>query len=199
MRNHAFKIACFSLASLAAATFAPVAAWAETAANQIATINIQSILTNSAAAKSAKSQIEAKRNEYQNELKKIEDSLRKEEQAIKEQRSLLSPEALDQKSKEFSTKMNNAQQTQLDKRNRLAEANNQALGSIQDAVLKIVEGMVKNKGIKVVIPTNNLLYATPDLDITKEVLAQLDKDLPTVKVNFNAPAANKSGEKAEKK
>lgn len=186
---NSFKIASLSLAMLAAVLLTPAAALAD--ATGIATINIQAILSNSAAAKSAKQQIDAKRDEYQNELKKIEDTLRKEEQAIAEQRSLLSPEALEQKANEFRTKLTNAQKNVQEKRERLGDANNQALGSIQDAVLKIVEGLVKSKGIKVVIPTNNLLYATPDLDITKEVLAQLDKDLPSVKVNFTAPAAKK--------
>jgi len=185
------KLASLSLAMLVAVAAAPVAALAQTA-NQIATINIQAILTESAAAKSAKSQIEGKRNEYQNELKKLSESIRKEEQGIKEQASLLSPEALEQKKKDFVAKANEAQKSQIDKTERLAAANNQALGTIQDSVNKIVQNIVKAKGVKVVIPTNNLLYATPDLDITKEVLAQLDKDLPTVKVNFAAPAAAKN-------
>lgn len=185
------KLASLSLAMLVAVAAAPVAALAQTA-NQIATINIQAILTDSAAAKSAKSQIEGKRTEYQNELKKLSESIRKEEQGIKEQASLLSPEALEQKKKDFVAKANEAQKSQIDKTERLAAANNQALGTIQDSVNKIVQNIVKSKGVKVVIPTNNLLYATPDLDITKEVLAQLDKDLPTVKVNFAAPAAAKN-------
>lgn len=184
------KLASLSLALVAVAALAPVAALAQTATgNGIATINIQAILTDSAAAKSAKSQIESKRTEYQNDLKKLTETLRKEEQAIKEQSSLLSPEAFEQKKKEFVAKANDAQKSQIDKSERLSAANNQALGTIQDAVSKIVQNIVKTKGAKVVIPTNNLLYATPDLDITKEVLAQLDKDLPSVKVNFSAPAS----------
>lgn len=182
------KLATLSLAMLAAVALSPVAALAQTA-NQIATINIQAILSDSAAAKSAKSQIDAKRNEYQSELKKLSETIRKEEQGIREQASLLSPEALEQKKKDFVTKANDAQKSQIDKTERLAAANNQALGTIQDAVSKIVQNIVKAKGLKVVIPSNNLLYATPDLDITKEVLTQLDKDLPSVKVNFAAPAA----------
>lgn len=193
------KTGIFSLACLTVAFALPAQAETPTG-GQIATVNIQSILSNSAAAKSAKSQIEAKLNEYQNETKKMETSLRKEEASFKEQRNLLSPEALKQKEEELRNKVNSAQKNQLEKRNRLAEANNQALGDIQDAVMKIVENLVKNKGIKVVIPTNNLLYATPDLDITKEVLAQLDKDLPSVKINFNAaPQSDKKGEKSSEK
>lgn len=175
------KIALLSLLLLAAPVATPALA---ADATGIVTINIQAILSNSKAAKSAKTQIEAKRDEYQAELKKLEDSLRKEEQAIREQRSLLSPEAMEAKAKEFSGKMTAAQKSEQDKRERLAEAHNQALASIQDSLLKIVQDIIKTKGAKVVIPTNNLLFATPDLDITQEALTRLDKDLPSVKVNF---------------
>lgn len=165
----------------AALVLSPVAAFAQ----EIVTINIQSILSDSAAAKSAKSQIDSKRNQYQNELKKIEDKLRKEDQTLSEQRSLLSPEALEQKKREFAKQVTEAQQDVQEKRERLGEAYNDAVGDIQDAVMKIVADMAKARGFKVVIPTNNLVYATPDLDITQDVLNQLNKDLPKVSINFN--------------
>lgn len=181
------KSAALSVAMLVALVATPVAALAQSA-GQIATINIQAILSDSAAAKSAKSQIEGKQKEYEGELKRLSETLRKEEQAIKEQLSLLSPDAAEAKKKEFLTKMGDAQKSQVDKTKRLEAAHADALGKIQDGVMKIVQGIAQSRGVKVVIPTNSLLYATPDLDITKEVLAQLDKDLPSVKINFAAPA-----------
>lgn len=160
----------------------PAAAFAQ----DIATINIQSILRDSAAAKSTKQQIEAKRDQYQDELKKIEDKLHKEDQELAEQRSLLSPEALEQKSREFRSKITEAQKDVQQKKLRLDAAYANALNTIQEAVLKIVEKMSKDKGFVAVVPTSQLLYAQPQLDITKEVLTQLDKDLPKVTVDFNA-------------
>lgn len=159
---------------------APAAAFAQ----EIVTINIQSILGDSAAAKSAKTQIDSKRKQYQDELKKIEDKLRKEDQTLAEQRSLLSPDALEKKKREFAQQVTEAQKEVQEKRERLGEAYNDAVGDIQEAVMKIVADMAKQRGFKVVIPTNNLVYATPDLDITQEVLTQLNKDLPSVSIDF---------------
>lgn len=168
------------LCLVGALALAPVSAFAA----EIVTINIQSILADSSAAKDAKSQIDAKRNQYQNELKKIEEKLRKEDQTLAEQRSLLSPEALEGKKREFAQQVTNAQKEVQEKRERLGEAYNDAVGDIQGAVMKIVADMAKQRGFKVVIPTNNLVYATPDLDITQEVLTQLNKDLPKVSISF---------------
>lgn len=160
--------------------FAPAAAFAA----EIVTINIQSILSDSAAAKSAKKLIDSKRDQYQAELKTIEDKLRKEDQSLSEKRSILSPDALEQEKRKFAQQVTEAQKEVQDKRERLGEAYNAAVGEIQNAVMKIVADMAKERGFSVVIPTNNLVYATPQLDVTKEVLAQLDKDLPKVDIKF---------------
>lgn len=175
------------LASLLAAFSVVSLKPAPAMAQEFATINIQAILRDSAAAKSTKAQIDAKREQYQGELRKIEDKLQKEDQALAEQRSLLSPEALKEKQKEFSAKITEAQKELQEKRLRLDAAYGKALNDIQEAVLEIVEEMAADKGYQVVMPTSQLLYAVPGLDITQTVLAQLDKDLPKVEIDFNAP------------
>lgn len=171
------------LAAFAVVSLKPAPAMAQ----EFATINIQAILRDSAAAKSTKAQIDAKREQYQGELRKIEDKLQKEDQALAEQRSLLSPEALKEKQKEFSAKITEAQKELQEKRLRLDAAYGKALNDIQEAVLEIVEEMAAEKGYQIVMPTSQLLYAVPSLDITQTVLAQLDKDLPKVEIDFNAP------------
>lgn len=164
----------------------PTASFAADSAT-IATINIQVILRDSAAAKSTKAQIEAKRTQYQGELKKMEEKLHKDEQALSEQKSLLSPEALEQKRNEFIKQVGAARKELEEKRMRLDGAYAKALGDIQEAVVKIVEKMAAERGYQLVVPTSQLLYAVPSLDITKEVLTQLDKDLSKVAIDFNAP------------
>ncbi len=160
------------------------------AADKIATINIQAILQESDAAKSTRDQIDSKRKQYQSELKAIEDKLQKEDQALAEQRSLLSPDALKEKQKEFASKITDAQKELQEKRQRLDAAYGKALNDIQAGVLEIVKEMAEERGYTLIVPTSQLLYAVPSLDITDEVLAQLNKDLPTVKIDFNAKLPN---------
>lgn len=158
---------------------------------KIAVLNVQEILKQSKAAESARKQIDAKRDQYQGEVKKLEDQLRKEDQALAEQRNLLSPEALEQKRNEFRTKITDAQRSAQEKKFRLDAAYAKALDDIQAAVTKIVEGMTSAKGYNLVVPTSTLVYATPELDITADVLAQLDKDLPKIAIDFNTPLPTK--------
>ena len=190
-----------ALAALLAAGFVaaqPTASFAaDAAATKIATINIQAILRDSAAAKSTKEQIEAKRNQFQGELKKLEEKLHKEEQGLQEQKTLLSQEALEQKRADFIKQVGAARKELDEKRQRLDAAYAQALGDIQQSVTKIVEKMAAERGYQLVIPTSQLMYAVTSLDITKEVLAQLDKDLSTVKLDFSAPAPKAAAKEKE--
>lgn len=168
------------LALVAAMVITPAVA----EAGEIATINVQKILAESSAAKSAKKQIDTKREQYQKELKDLETRLQKEEKALMEQKSLLAPDALAKKQQEFAAEVGKAQQEVQKKRERLGEAYNSAVSDIQKAVIKIVEKLAKERNFKMVVPTNNVVYATSDLDITNDVLVQLDKDLQKVTISF---------------
>ncbi len=58
---------------------------------------------------------------------------------------------------------------------------------IQKAVTGIVADMAKEKGFSIAIPTSQILYADPKLDITDEVLKRLNQKLPKLDVKFDAP------------
>ena len=53
-------------------------------------------------------------------------------------------------------------------------------------MLNIVGKLSKQKGYSVVLPTSQLLYADPKLDITNDVLSELNSTLPKVSVSFKA-------------
>ena len=64
-----------------------------------------------------------------------------------------------------------------------------ASNEIQKKVLDIVSSIAKQRGYTLVLPSSQLLYADPKLDITADVLSQLNSALPKVNVSFKAPAA----------
>jgi outer membrane protein len=177
----------FLLASLlAAGFFVSPQAQAETS---VATINYQQILHDSKAGKSVKDQLDAKQKSFQSEMSKKEDELNREQEKLGQQRAVLSPEAFEKKAKEFRAKTNAAQRDVQTKRAALDNALLSASNDIQKAVLDIVSKIAKEKGYTLVVPTSQLLYADPKMDITSEVLSQLNATLPRVDVSFKAPSA----------
>ncbi len=59
-----------------------------------------------------------------------------------------------------------------------------ALMDIQKVVSEIIVEMAKEKGFSMAIPTSQILYADPKMDISAEVLDKLNKKLPKVTVKF---------------
>lgn len=178
------SVAAGSLAFSAAAAFA----------DSIAYVNIQEIMHESTAAKSVKEQLESKQKSFQAEMTKKEDSLQKEDQELGKQRSVLAPDAFEKKVKDFKARATAAQKDAQSKRDELYHASSSSLGEIQKVVFDIVSKMAKDKGYTVVMPASDLLYADPKLDITKDVLAKLNSQLPKVTVKFEASATGSKDE-----
>ncbi len=150
----------------------------------VAVINIQDIMRDSLAAKSVKKKLEAKQKSFQNEMTQRENALKKQENGIASQRGKLSPAEFEKKVKGFQQSAVKAQREVSTKKAKLDKAFADSLASIQNTVVSITKSIAKQRGLKVVMPTSQLLYADPSLDITKEVLGQLNKKLPSVQVKF---------------
>lgn len=150
----------------------------------VAVLNIQQIMQQSSAAKSVKSVLENQQKSFQSEMANKEQALQAKEKELAGQRSVLAAEEFEKKVKEFRDQATNAQREVQAKKARLDKAFAEALAEIQKTVVSIVSEKAKEKGYDAVLPTSQLLYADPALDITDEVLAQLNKKLPSVQVNF---------------
>jgi len=172
----------YMLAAIAALAYAPVA---QADANTIATINYQTLMASSTAAKSAHEQIEAKVKSMQSEISKKDESFQKEHQEIDKQHSVLSKEAFEEKKRSFAEKVTTAQKEVQSKRAMLDAASERAGNEIQKTITDIIGEMAKEKGFIIAVPTSQILYADPKLDITSEVLDRLNKKLPKLDVKFD--------------
>lgn len=152
----------------------------------IASVDMQRVMAEAKAAKSAKSQLEAKQKEFQADVSRIENDLQKQDQELAKQRSLLSADAFKTKLEEFRTKATAAQKDVQSKRVRLRRAFEMSIVTIQKKVTEIIASIAQEKGYDLVIPQAQAIYAKPELDITEEVLGKLDSALPSMKVDFGS-------------
>ena len=107
----------------------------------ILVVDVQSLLQNSKSAKMVRQQIEQKRGEYTKEISHQEEVLRQERDTLQRQQGSLSADALNQKAKDFQTKVNELDRTVQAKRQALEKSNAEALEKIQEAMLKIITGI----------------------------------------------------------
>jgi len=155
----------------------------------ILVVDVQSLLQNSKSAKMVRQQIEQKRAEYAKEISTQEGVLRKERDTLQRQQASLSAEALNQKGKAFQQKVNELDRSVQGKRQALEKSNAEALEKIQEAMLKIITDISKERKSNLVFQRSELVLFDQAFDVTDEVLRKLDEALPTLTVNFAAPAA----------
>lgn len=170
----------FALCTLMTVSFMSQAAFATT----IAVVDIQKIMQEAKAAKHVKNEIQKKRDGYQASIKKQEDELRAAEKKLVEQRSLLSPEAFQEKKEEFKKKLLKVQRDVQNKRADLDKVLKDSLGEIRGKVISIIDNLSKAKGFDMAIPRSQILHADNSLDITNDVLDKLNKELPKVKTSI---------------
>jgi Skp family chaperone for outer membrane proteins len=165
----------------------PAAAPATPPALSVLVVDVQSLLQNSKAAKMVRSQIEQKRAEYAKEISHQEEILRKERDNLQRQQASLTPEQLNHKGREFQQKVNELDRDVQSKRQALEKSNGEALQKLQEAMLKIITGIAKDRKANLVFQRGDLVLFDQAFDVTDEVLQKLDEQLPTLTVNFAKP------------
>jgi outer membrane protein len=170
------------------------AGWAqspgEPAAGQhlsVMVVDIQALLQNAKAAKMVRSQIEAKRAEYTKEIAHEEEGLRQERDKLQRQQGSLSAETLNAKGRAFQQKVNELDREVQAKRAALEKSNGDALQKLQQAMLKIIADIAKQRKANLVLQRTELVLFDRAFDVTDEVLQKLDEEMPSLTVNFVEP------------
>lgn len=149
------------------------------------------ILDTAKVVKVIRDQIDAKREEFRKELEKKEKDLSKEEQALAKQRDLISKEAFQQKAKDFQSKMAELRSLFQMRQIQIQQASTKVGQTVREKIYSIVADMAKEKGFNLALSKDRTLYSEPAMDISKEVLARLDAEMPSVKLeieNVKMPA-----------
>lgn len=151
--------------------------------DSFAIIDIQRILEESKAAKSAKNQVSKLKKKYTNEAKSGIDRLKKEEKALKKQQKALSPEAFAKKVQSFQQKYQDGKKEAFKKGKIVEAAYAKTLGLIKDNVVKIVAEIAEERKIDLILSKGQILYSRNGVEITDEIIERLNKKLKTVTIN----------------
>ncbi len=170
----------FLFAVAAASVLLSIAAYAD----GVGTVNIGRIMESSKAATSIRSQVEAKKKDFQSQLDSKGKELQAEQQNLLKQKDSVDKAAFEKKVADFKAKEASAQKAIQDKSVQLDKAVNDALAQIQQTVTDITKDVAGEKKLSVVVTSSNVVYADPSLDVTDEVLKRLDAKLPNVSVKF---------------
>ncbi len=158
------------------------------AAPVIIVVDTRKIEREAISTKSIREQIGAKRKSYQGEFARRENELRQQDKDLQRQRAILSAEALAQKREALRRRAGELQRDVQNIQRALQRARDKSLAVVRKKVLEIIAEMVVERGANIALDKNFIIYIRLDqnLDITKEVLARLNTEIPILTVEIAA-------------
>lgn len=176
------KVLMTALLAIVIVAIAPIPSFA--AESKIGTVDFRKILRESKAAKSVGQQLEKSHEKHLKELKASEKSLRAEQEELKKQESVLSPEAFVERKREFQQKFAKATQKMQERKHSLDKAAIQSEKKIQETVIAVTKEIMAAEGLDIVLEASQVIARKDSLDLTNKVLEAVNKKLPKLSVDI---------------
>ena len=153
----------------------------------IAVLDVQQVLRRAVAAKRIRKVMEARRKKFEKEISEERLQLQGEENQLRKQSTILSPEAMNNKRRVLENKVSDLRRKAEQKRGILNRAFNGATRELRQEIAKVLADLMKERNITITLARKAVLVFDQRLSVTEEVLNRLDKNLPNVKIDFKNP------------
>jgi len=147
-------------------------------------VDTRTLRDKSKAANMVSEQLKKKGAEFEKEMRRQEQPLQQEGEALQRQAASLSPETLNQKKRDFERKLREYDRAVQAKRQALQRADSEASEKIEAVILDIISEIVKERKIDLVFPRAQLVVFSPAFDVTDEVLKKLNERMPSLTVDI---------------
>jgi Skp family chaperone for outer membrane proteins len=145
-------------------------------------LDVQAILREAAAVKDIRGQITKYGTDFEKEIEKKRGDLRKANQELARQRTILSPETFAEKRREFEQQVVKVQRLVQKRQRELDKSRKIAMDTVNKAYIEIVAKLADERNLAIIIRKNQTAYSVGTLDLTKTVLDLLNNKLPKVKI-----------------
>lgn len=140
-------------------------------------IDMQKAIQATSAGKKAKTELEGDFNKKKKELEKKEADLKKMGEDLEKKKSVLSEDALNKKQAEFQEEMLKYRDVVGKSQIEIQKKERELTAPILEKMKKTIAKLAKDKGYTMVIENSQMvLYATPDADLTDEVISAFEKE-----------------------
>ena len=145
-------------------------------------LDVQAILREAAAVKDIRGQITKYGTDFEKEIEKKRGDLRKANQELARQRTILSPETFAEKRREFEQQVVKVQRLVQKRQRELDKSRKIAMDTVNKAYIEIVAKLADERNLAIIMRKNQTAYSVGTLDLTKTVLDLLNNKLPKVKI-----------------
>ena len=149
----------------------------------IAVVDMQKIVGQSLAAVKVREFIENKKQEFGSELKNEEEELKKLQEDLANQRSIMPPDEFTELEGNFRKRVEGLQQMVAERNQLLEEILSKSGQVIQLEAIKIITDIGKEKGLALTLDTSSVVIAANSINISNSVIELLNINLPEVDMN----------------
>ena len=149
----------------------------------IAVVDMQKIVGQSLAAVKVREFIENKKQEFGSELKNEEEELKKLQEDLANQRSIMPPDEFTELEGNFRKRVEGLQQMVAERNQLLEEILSKSVQVIQLEAIKIITDIGKEKGLALTLDTSTVVIAANSINISNSVIELLNINLPEVDMN----------------
>ena len=148
----------------------------------MAVINIEFIRVKAKVAKDIRSQMSEYRKAFREDVENEEQQIRTANDELAKRRPILSPEAFSEERKQFELRLIKIQRRVQERKQALDRSQSVAFKKVQEMLNEIIFKVAQDHNLTLILKSNQVVFWAQALDITKAVLEQIDKQLPSVKV-----------------
>ncbi len=194
MKTFLKATALASVVIAASSVASPAFAQAKTPAAVIVTVDNEKILSECNACKAAQTQLQSQAQQIQTLSQTLGQPLQTEAEAIQKAAGGKAPDAaLQARIQALQTKEASANQQLQTRQQQFQRNRGYVVQQIQQKLGPIVQQVMQSKGANLAIDVGSTIAAAASLDVTTEVLAQLNAQLPSVSTTAPAAAAPATG------
>lgn len=182
MKLQSLILSAMVFAAVAFSSVSVAQAQTASAAQEIAIVDIQALMRESEAGKSIQKQVTTIREDFKKTIATKEKELRASEKELISKKSSLSPEQFNAEKEKFEKNLVSVQKEVLGKQQALDKSFGEAMDVLRNEAVQIIAAKAKAKNASLVLPRQNIIIVEQELDLTAEVMKELNAKLKTVAV-----------------
>ena len=152
------------------------------AAEDVLVVNLQYVVSQSKAGSALRKRTQELGEEIQELQEEAQKYFQEQSKKLDDDRALLSPEVLQQRLDDLRKEAEEKNIELQGKAQNIQQAIQRSSSTIDSVISPILTEIVNEKGAKVLLDRQVILFGDPKLDVSAEVIKQLNKRLPNVEV-----------------
>jgi Skp family chaperone for outer membrane proteins len=155
----------------------------------IGVVGLPEVFEASVAARGVRQTVQERLARLNDDAQREQAAWRDAQQALANQRATLSADQLRERERELQERVTNGQRVLRERNAAIQQAGQRALAEVERTALYVIGQVAESRSLNLVLNRAALILATDEMDITGAVIEQLNRALPSVRVEPEAGAA----------